>query len=171
MARKRFIRGGRSVRQTMWIGLDATTTALAAANSATLILALNAGGLALRPFTIVRTRGSMLIRSDQTAVSEVQQVALSAAVVSDQASAIGITAVPTGFTDAGSDLFFLYEQQINDLVVTSAVGSLIYTSINYDSKAMRKVNDDQDVIFTLENSGIGQGSVTRHAGRMLIKLH
>ena len=70
MARKRFIRGGRSVRETMWISLDETQTTLASANSAALILVLNAAGLALRPFTIIRTRGTLLVRSDQLAASE-----------------------------------------------------------------------------------------------------
>ncbi len=155
----------------MWIRLTETTTGLASGNSAALILSFNAAALALRPFTIIRTRGIWNVSSDQEAADEDCQVALTGCVVSDQASAIGITAVPTGYTDAGSDLFFLYEQQAIQTRFLSTSGFNIYTGVTYDSKAMRKVNDDQDVIWCLENSGVSDGSTIFHSGRVLIKLH
>ena len=171
MARKRFFRGGRQVRETMWITLDATSTNFASASSAALILSLNAGGLALRPFTIVRTRGNWIVRSDQNAVTEFYQVGLGVAVVSEQASAIGVTAVPTPFTDLGSDLFMVHQIQAGAIQVASAVGFQNIQSVDYDSKAMRKVNDDQDVVVLLETSSVSLGATVLHGGRMLIKLH
>jgi len=172
MARKRFMRGGRSVRETMWVGVQESATSMSSANSAILIASMNAALLALRPFTIIRVRGVWLIRSDQTSVSEDQQVALTYAVVSDQASAIGITAVPTGFTDIGSDLFFVHQMQLSQFLVTTDIGRFYTPDYRtYDSKAMRKVNDDQDMVVCIENSSLSAGTITTHAARMLIKLH
>jgi len=44
-------------------------------------------------------------------------------------------------------------------------------SIQFDSKAMRKVNADQDMVIVKETSAISLGAVAMHAGRFLIKLH
>ena len=158
----------------MWVGISESRTTLASANTAVLIAVGNAALLALRPFTIVRTRLFFGVSSDQAAASQNWDVALGAAIVSDQASAIGITAVPTPFTDLGSDLFFLHEIQANRFVFVSGVGfdpNGAPLGRPVDSKAMRKVNDDQDVAFVLENSSLSNGTTVYVAGRMLIKLH
>ncbi len=140
---------------------------------AVLTSSLNAGALALRPFTITRTRLWAHVKSDQAATTEVYGCGLGAAVVSDQASAIGVTAVPTPVTDQDSDLFFLYETFVGELVVSSAIG--IYEGGNgrgVDSRAMRKVEDGSDVVFVLETmSSPVAGTTFDFAGRMLIKLH
>ncbi len=173
--RTRVIRGvRRQVRETLWVFLSETNTTLAAANTAALILSASAAMLALRPFTIVRTRGTWAVRSDQTGASENFDAALGMCVVSDQASAIGVTAVPTPFTDLGSDLWFLHQMMFNRFEFISGVGvePLSNWIGNYDSKAMRKVEQGQDIAVVLENSSIvGGGSNVTHAGRMLIKLH
>jgi len=103
-----FIRGGRSVRETEWIGINETITSLAGPGAATLIGTFSAAALALRPFTIVRTVGFLGIRSDQAVADESYDVALGMAIVSDQASAAGINSVPTGWLDLESDLFFVH---------------------------------------------------------------
>jgi len=171
MALKRTFRG-RTVqrRESLWLFL-ATTDVGVAAGVSTLILSLNAAALALRPFTIIRTRGTMFVHSDQAAASEIYGNALGAAVVSDQAQAIGVTAVPTPVTDRGSDLFFLYEQVYGKFEFGTAVGFDGDSGqlLHYDSKAMRKVDGDQDVIFSTETEINGCRVV--HSGRMLIKLH
>ncbi len=164
-------RGGRNRRDTVWVGITETSTALAAANTAALIISLNAVALALRPFTVVRARGVWSMRSDQTAATEQQFVGLGHSVVSAQASAVGITAVPTPFTDIASDKFFVFEQWPSTFVVNSAVGTEVYQSRSYDSRAMRKVQDGEDVVIVLENSGITLGTTVLHSGRWLFKLH
>ena len=98
-------------------------------------------------------------------------VALGMSVVTSQATGVGITAVPTGYADLASDLFFVYEQFFGEFRVNSAVGTETYVGKNYDSKAMRKVPDGSDIAVTLENSSLSQGLTVLHAGRMLIKLH
>jgi len=167
------LRGGRERRQTLWFTLPEATLTLAAANSAGRFLVLNAAALALRPFTVVRTRLSFFARSDQTGALETWQVAIGAAVVTDQASAIGVTAVPTPFTDLGSDSWFVHQIVTGVFLFISGVG--VHPTggriIDVDSKAMRKVEDGSDINFTAENSGISAGTTIVTAGRMLVKLH
>ncbi len=170
-------RGGRQVRETLWFGMAETRTTLTSANSATLILSLNAAALALRPFTIVRSLMHYSARSDQSAAAENWATALGGAVVSDQAVAIGVTAVPTPFTDLGSDLWFLHHIIDGQFLFISGVGvepnavsppggTLI------ESKAMRKVESGQDLIFVIENDGLqATGTASYVSGRVLVKLH
>ncbi len=92
--------------------------------------------------------------------------------MSDQALAIGVTAVPTPFTDQGSDLFFLYDTITGQVSVTTDVGVLeLGQNKDIDSRAMRKVEEGQDVAITIENSAIANGVNLTKAGRMLLKLH
>jgi len=152
--------------------LSETDTVLASANSAVLFNGFSAGALALRPFTIVRTHLSHFVRSDQAAAGESYQSAIGFAVVSDQALAIGVTAVPTPFTDLGSDLWFLWHGISGRFEFKSAVG--IHQTgelIEVDSKAMRKVEDGQDLAAVIENSSLSGGTNTVKYGRLLIKLH
>jgi len=158
-------------RETLWADVVASRTGIAAAGTAVLINVTGAGLLALRPFTVIRTRGEFLVQSDQSAATEFYIGRVAAAVVSDQAVAIGVTALPTPATDAGSDLFFMYEGRIGafDLVGTSI--SSVVESRAYDSKAMRKVEDGSQIVFTIEAGLIGNGMEIGHYARILIKLH
>ncbi len=166
-------RGNRQVRESLWVGFGEVIQALGAASTAVITNAPNAALLALRPYTIVRTRGFVGLRSDQISASENYDMALGMCVVSDQANAIGVTAVPTPFTDIGSDLFFVHEILMGRFQFITGAGfdSLGLVWKQYDSKAMRKVNDDSQNIVVVESSTLGQGQVVHHAGRQLIKLH
>jgi len=114
----------------------------------------------------------MFIDSDQAAASEDQALNLGLAVVSIQASAIGVTAVPTPTTDQGSDLWFVY-QSIMSSHGAGTVDSNKGVGFAYDSRAMRKVEDQQDVVVVAETDLIAltDGVSFRHTGRMLVKLH
>jgi len=165
-------RSGSMVRQTKWVGIAPTNTNLPAANTVVLFAGFPAAILEQRPFTIVRTRLAFHVRSDQRAVTEIYQAALGISVVSDQAQAIGVTAVPTPFTDISSDLFFYWETILGQVSVTSDIGVFQTGNINYgDSKAMRKVDDGADVAIAIEASGVSSGCDVTKLGRMLIKLH
>ncbi len=103
------LRSGVMRRDTLWSGINSSRTTLGVASTAALINSAGAGLLALRPFTIVRSRLNWHVASDQEVASEVYGASLAAAVVTDQASAIGITAVLTPETDQGSDSFFVFD--------------------------------------------------------------
>ena len=130
----------------------------------------------MRPFTIIRTHLELFGSSDQAAASESFAFAVGLAVVSEQAAAIGVTAVPTPITDMESDMFFLHKVVMGDFVFASGSGfqdTPIGSGISIDSKAMRKVNNDQNVVLVLEGAiaGFGEGCIGVVGGRMLVKLH
>ncbi len=165
-------RGGSVRRQSTWFTFSAGHTTLAGAGTSVLIASLNAAALALRPFTIVRTHLELIIASDQTGAAERQAAAFGLAVVSDQASAVGVSAVPTPSTEADSDLWFAHQWMFNEFLFISGVGVDPNAGRRYtiDSKAMRKVDQGSDMVFVVENVLAG-GSVVGSAGRILVKLH
>jgi len=167
------LRGGVLRRETQWFfGTDFSQN-LASVSTAAVVTVLNAAALALRPFTVIRTRGRILVRSNQDAASENYGGAMGHCVVSDQASAIGITAVPTPVTDSGSDLWFQYDWAFGFLEFNSAVGSQDQGHlIEIDSKAMRKVEDGQTVNQVVESAANQTDGVNISGfSRLLIKLH
>jgi len=172
MARKSgFVRRhGVMRRESLWLVNPFTTVTLASTNAVAMIASLNAAALALRPFTIVRTRGMAYVSSDQVAASEIYSVSMGYAVVSDQAVAIGVTAVPTPDTDRGSDLFFVFEDFFGRFEFITGTGTQERGfSRGYDSKAMRKVEQGQDLAQTIECPSTS--GIYSEAARILIKLH
>ncbi len=161
---------GGARRETSWfaIGFDVESNT---GGQATLASSLNAAALARRPFTIIRTHVYLHMVTDSIAL-EKQAAAVGFAVVSAQASATGVTAVPTPVTDLASDLFFVHQVMIAKTVfsTTAAFQSPGGLGIQVDSKAMRKVNDDQDLVITVEGAG-ADGFTIDIMGRFLIKEH
>ncbi len=160
-------------RKTIWIGIVATTNAVNGPNGTLLFGGLNAAGLALRPFTIVRVRGMMHMSSDQEVSDELQQIALGLAVVSDQALAAGVASVPTPFADLASDLWFSHNMLMTEFLLGTAVGFSGDFGVTgeFGSKAMRKVAVGEDLAIVAETSSLSSGTLFQKAGRMLVKLH
>jgi len=160
-------------RETEWFFMPQANTTIAAASTATLIRSLNAAALALRPFTIVREHFFLSLQSDQAVATEDQQVGFGACVVSDQASAIGVTAVPTPLTDLGSDLWMLWTFLQSSLLFSDATGIMQFVGHrrDVDSRAMRKVIDGQDYINVAETPSTSLGLTLTSIGRVLVKLH
>ena len=100
---------------------------------------------------------------------EFQSGALGLAVVSDEAVAVGVTAVPTPVTEIASDLWYAHQVYFADAVSLTdlTVGGGRY---RIDSKAMRKVEDGQDIAIVAENAA-AFGQIISFAGRFLIKTH
>ncbi len=91
-------------------------------------------------------------------------------VVSDSASAAGVASVPTPITQADAD-FFVYESLVTSFLFASAVGiSDGNQGQRFDSKAMRKVGIDEDIVVTVENGNATDGANIAFVGRMLVKL-
>ena len=165
------LRGGRQRRESIWFAGGFFSTTIAAGSTAVAITLLNAAALAYRPFTVVRTRGVLYWGSDQEAASEVQALGYGHAVVSEQAAAIGVTALPTPVTDEDSDLWFVYEKMFSRLQVTPAGTGPSGFTREFDSKAMRKVDDGETVVTMAETAGISSGVILIHGDRFLVKLH
>ena len=157
-----------SRRETSWFSIVFTTTVLDGV--ASLVASLNAAALAKRPFTVVRTHLFVQQRTD-TIETGTQLGAVGMAIVSDQASAVGITAVPTPVVDLGSDLWYVHQILMLHSISQTAIGLNVPAGNTYDidSKAMRKVNDDEDIILVAENSTLQNGMSVDIAGRFLVK--
>ncbi len=163
------VRSGVRRRETLWIDEPLTQTTMTAAGG-TIIYSGSAALLALRPFTIVRTHLMLMIASDQSVASEDFQAAYGECVVSDQAQAVGVTAVPTPLTDLASDLWFAWKSMSGQFQFKSGVGITISSFMGeLDSRAMRKVEEGQDTIGVAE-AGLN-GVVLTTVGRQLLKLH
>ncbi len=157
-------------RSMIWFGSGLNSTTIAA-STVNLVGSLNAAAKLLRPFTIVRTRLLIAYSSDQVAGSERPQGVYGRVVVKDQASAIGVTALPDPVVDTDAE-WYVYQGVFNQVLLSSAVGfsAPTYTQYVVDSKAQRKVgpNEDSVEMFTQRNAF---GSILAIEGRMLIKLH
>ena len=147
---------GRSQRKTQWIGSSdstATQTLLAGASVLDQSFAIST------PRTVVRTRGALWVKSDQSAATEIPFGALGMSVVTQQAVAAGVASVPTPITDEGDDTFFLWQPFLAGMVFASAVGlnADMWFRYDFDSKAQRKVMDGTSIIVTLENASAADG--------------
>ena len=169
--RRTFVRSGSgSKRATQWLSsADVTGFSGLAASAAVFDQTFPFGEDA----TIIRTRGTLWVSSDQVAASEEPFGALGMSVVTDQAAAIGVTALPTPITDESSDNWFLWMPWMASITLATAVSiqSNPYVAYPFDSKAMRKVDDGDNVAVVLENSSGADGVRFILKFRMLVKLH
>ena len=165
-------RNNRNVRDTFWIGGLFVRSSHASASTAVIHTQLSTEALALRPFTVVRTRGIIAIESDQSATTEDFTALYGEAVVSDQAVAIGVTAVPTPATDNASELWHVMQALYGKFHDATTVGFQIQEGfLEFDSRAMRKVEDGQDLISVAETSAVSSGCTITAFSRVLVKLH
>ena len=167
MARRRF--GGPRVighkRETNWISLTGDPdNALSVGNNAAALLASIASAEGLGPVTIVRVRGHVgLLGTEPTSAL----IGVGICVVSDQAADLGITAIPHPVTDENWDGWLWRD--------TRYFGSGMRNEVDdfpIDSKAMRKLDDDQALVTVAEvvSINVGGGAViVAINGRVLFK--
>ncbi len=165
----RIVRPRTQKRKTFWMSLGGVTgmTTLAA-STVSLHASLNAAALALRPFTVIRTIGSLWTSSDQSAASEINLGAFGMAVADDRAIAVGVTAVPRPYTDMADSDWFQWGGFCNKVTFKSAVGfdEGVFYEYRYDQRGQRKVTIGNDIAFVIENiSGVGMKYVW--TGRLL----
>ncbi len=166
---QRFSRGPKRV--TDWTGIaDASVNFQAVAASAKALLIVFAGNT---EETIVRCRGIVTVKSDQIGSTEAQIGALSMAVVSSQAATTGASAIPGPMTSPGYAGWFVYEMFGNQMALSTAAGFDPRFGITreIDSKAMRKIGEDESVVIMYENGANGLGTDVFVNVRILTKLH
>ncbi len=173
-SRSRVLRRGPK-RATNWIssatpGSPATVAAATAVlsqsfASSQIVLALPSGG------TIVRTRGTLWVSSDQEAATEEPVGAFGMMVVREQARAAGIASLPTPVTEAFDDGFFVHIYWQAGMHRVSGVGitGTFWKRYDFDSKAQRKLTPDDAIVVTMENSHATDGCVFVTGFRMLLK--
>ncbi len=160
-------------KTVMWIGNSPTTNKVAVdTNTAVLIAQLSAAALALRPFTVMRTRGLVWWESDQDAADEEPTGVYGEIVVTEPASTIGITAIPDPISEPDA-AWMIYQPLITAVRFVSGTGvndpaGSVY---EYDSKAMRKVGINDDLVSVVANNSGVDGGLFLTVGRTLIQLH
>ena len=173
MARRRQSFTRPAPRTKMWIGAGVGVTNIAGSTKA-LVSLLSAGAKTLRPFTILRTRMLIHAFSDQLGASEEPICSYGSIVVTDTAAAIGVTAVPnpSGISGDPEADWYLWQAMSVVFDFASAVGFDANAGAQYviDSKAMRKVGPDDDVV-DMATTETGHGVTLHTNGRMLIQLH
>jgi len=166
-ARNRVVRPSPSTK--VWFSFNIGSTILSASTQH-LISVLNAAALALRPFTILRTRLEVLYVTDQDAANEVPFGVFGMITVNDKASAVGISAVPAPVAQPDDD-FFVYQPMSYSARQTTLV-SWLPDGHHYviDSKAMRKLDLGDDIATVFEQTA-AVGAEIIMQGRMLVKIH
>ena len=160
MARRQPFQGPRrrSGSNKSWDGFFNITPVVIPAASKVLLgsISLNNPGI---DETILRTVGNLAVASDQSAASEVQIGAFGMIVVSDDALAVGITAIPGPVSGVGEDGWFLFVPINQRFLFGSAIGmNLDYGHVyDYDSRAKRKVEDGRVVALVAENAHATHG--------------
>ena len=153
-------------RLTQWSGLADQGFIAVASAGATIISSIAFE----EPGTIVRSRGTIAMRfagytADLTVVG-----AFGIGVVSAEAAAVGITAVPEPFSDADWGGWMVHRTFARRLEFGSTVG--LYSEdweYQIDSKAMRKVEANSVLVFVAESQ---QGAYQMSESvRVLNKLH
>jgi len=146
-------------RKAFWIGLGGVTGTTGVAASTTLLHAsLNAAALALRPFTVVRSVGSLYISSDQSAATEQVLGAFGNAIADDRAVSVGATAIPRPYTDISDSDWFQWGSFSSRFTFKDATGfqGVQVQRVDWDQKGQRKIALGSDIIQVIENiSGLG----------------
>ena len=104
-------------------------------------------------FTIIRNRGRFIANTDQQAAGELWSGAFGIIVVSAQAASVGATAIPGPVTDQDAD-WMVWEPFQGLFSFGTNVGFDGNSGIQFefDSKAMRKISEDQVAAVMVENN-------------------
>ncbi len=164
---RRSFRGNnsRSARLTEWGGLADQGFVAVASTGATIVSSIAFED----PGTLIRSRGSIGVHpTDFTADGNVVG-AFGAGIVSFEAAAIGVTAVPHPYRDSDWGGWMIWESYQFRLEHDSNIGKFMPTiRIPIDSKAMRKVGPNEVIVFVAESQeGAYQINETV---RLLLKL-
>ena len=156
-ARRGALRRGRAYRPpTEWEGFAATGDSTVLGATKVLLGRFTVTGA---PVTIRRTRGIVNWRSDQVVASETALGAFGLCVVSNDAFDVGATAIPGPSSDASSELWFVHQFLYARFELLSSSGFHPDGSSEYmiDSKAMRKVSEEESIVVMVEATGADGG--------------
>ena len=166
-ARTRFPAGrGGHKRLNEWVGPPEQGFVAVATTGATLVSSL----VVEEAITIVRTRGMVSIDPNVFSADLNVVGAFGIGIVSAEAFGIGITAIPTPYSDADWPGWLMWESFAFRLEFSDATGVTMPGSlqINVDSKGMRRIGSNEAVVFVAESQ---EGAFTiADCTRQLFKL-
>ena len=167
-ARRSFVRPGvrRPKRLTQWGGMVDQGFVTVASGGSTLIssTAFEAPG------TMVRARGSFSVKPSSYTADVTPVGAFGIGLVSAEALAIGITAVPTPYRDSDWGGWMVWKPFALHFESITQAGVLLGSwTFEIDSKAMRKVDANTAFVFVAESQS-GAFSIAETV-RLLLMLH
>ena len=171
--RSRLTRGSfqprKAKRLTEWLAFTSNAPIVVPATTSLLFLSFSQVNLSeIVPFTIVRIHGRIVWGSDQEVANEQPIGAVGIAIVKEPARAIGITAIPTPIDEASDDAWLMH--RFLESRVTAASTDDRILNIEFDSKAMRRLEDGDSIVLTVENSST-VGAFFNIQARILAMLH
>jgi len=101
--------------------------------------------------TVRRTRGLIQVQTDTTTPIEDQTGAMGFVVVNDLAIAAGAASLPGPHTDSSDDGWFVW-QPIMQSGIGNSSGMRLGERYEFDSKAMRRIEEGFSVAVMVENS-------------------
>ncbi len=104
---------------------------------------------------IRRTRGRFMAQSDQSSAAELQLGAWGVVVAGDRALIAGAASLPGPVTDRNDDGWLLWEGILQQSISTdgaTATALAIPRVFDYDSKAMRRIEEGFGLAVMVENS-------------------
>ncbi len=140
-------------RENTWIGPALQGSVAVAAAGASLIFSFDPFANGMPKPTVVRTRGVLTITPQAFTADLTIHGAFGLGIVSDQAFAAGVVSMPEPFSDANWDGWFVWQSFALTLEFITASGTIqpANLQIEIDSKAMRKVSDNETVVAICES--------------------
>ncbi len=165
--------GSRKRRGATWTAVTSVNFTSVPAASKVLLGSLTAAQLLdIAPATLVRIRGRIMWNSDQTAADELQLGAVGFGIVQDVARAAGAASIPGPTTDPAANVWVSYQGlAARGRVGIVAGGEAGFLNFEFDSKAMRKLTDDEALVIMVENSHATHGAEITMFARMLFLLN
>ncbi len=149
----------RGRRLSEWLSFTSVIETEVATATAILFGSISSAALSeIIPLTMIRVRGRLSVKS----LVGHTVGAYGICVVQEAARAIGITAIPLPWSDASNDAW-MYHQFVESLTPTT-----FNLNMEIDSKAMRKMEDGDALVFVFENAGLN--SVDFNANQRILYL-
>jgi len=121
--------------------------------------------------TILRIRLQLAVKTDQVAAGEIQAGAFGCIVVTDDAFAAGVSAIPGPISDAAAD-WMLYHPFWQFFAFSDATGFQhnAGNSMTVDSKAKRVIEPNETLAIVVESNSDSEGFSIGFQGRILTRL-
>ena len=156
-------------RQVTWVGPADQGFVNVSNGGKTLIASFDPAASSLPKPTLVRTRGAVMV-TPQVHTADLEIIgAFGVCVVSDQAFAAGAASIPGPFDESDWDGWVVWRSFNRLLEFVSGVGIIWHhEDIQVDSKAMRKISDNETLVFMAQSQG-GAFQISMPL-RLLLKL-
>ena len=152
----RQIAGGRRRAPSTWSRFVSVAPVTVPAATKVLIASLVLNNVGISE-TVRRTRGMVMIGSDQVSVVENQLGSLGMIVVTELALSVGAASLPGPVTQLDDDGWFVWQPFMAKQNLLAQPMSQSKAVFEFDSKAMRRVEDGYAIAVMIENSSATTG--------------